>query len=185
MRTSVSNMNINSDISHTATYLEVAKKLHEKSELIKQYENDIANFEEKIKARKEALKQISEEEMPALLDELGVSEVPFADGTKAYINNSIHVGIPERNKIEAFEWLRNNGHADLIKTELKVKFNRKENNLIPEVKAKLEEFGIAFDDKEVVNTISLKAFVKEQIREGNSIPNDLFGVYIRRCVEIK
>lgn len=145
----------------------------------------IDQHEQKIKELKDAYKTATEDDMPALLSELGVSAIKLPSGEMVSIETELHCGIPAARKEEAFEWLRDNNHADLIKNELVVKFGRNEDNMVKEIKGVAETMGLKFDEKTSVHSMTLKAFVKEQMRSGNDLPQDLFGVFIRRLVDVK
>lgn len=163
----------------------ISEALLEKYEEGKILLSDIVEAEKILKALNERLKVLQEEEMPAIFDEAGVSGIKLPSGESVEVTTSMHCGIPAARKGEAFDWLRANEHGDLIKNELNIKFGRKQDNSVAELKTLAEGLGLDFEQKEAVHASTLKAFVKEQTRSGHSLPNDLFGIYIRRVVEIK
>lgn len=164
---------------------QVSQKLFEKNEQAKQCLNTIEALEQKISEEKEKYKTITEYEMPSLLDELGINGVTLPTGEEVRIDTSLHAGIPENKKEEAFEWLRNNNHSDLIKSQIVVNFGRNEDNYVGVIKDQIKDFGLKFEEKATVHNMTLKAFAKEQMRLGKPLPQDLFGVYICRLVEVK
>lgn len=173
------------NINKSKIFKEISKKLSKKQSELEVLEKALKDSQDLSSQLENGIRKLKEEEMPQLMDELGVNSVTLSNGVSIGIDTSVHVGIPEKNKPEALDWLRENGHGDLIKTELTLKFNRNESNLVPEVKAKIEEYGVPINEKLGVNTMTLKGFVREQMRLGNTLPLDLFGVYIRRVVTVK
>jgi len=159
----------------------LSRKYSEAEEILSRIEQ----HEEQIKQLKDKYKTVTEEEMPAMLTELGVSSITLPSGEVVAISTELHCGIPAASKEAAYEWLREHNHGDLIKNEIVVKFGRSEDNMVGAVKKLAEELGLKFDEKSSVHSMTLKAFIKEQMRSGIALPQDLFGVYVRRVVDVK
>jgi len=47
-----------------------------------------------------------------------------------------------------------------------------------------EKFGFNYNQKQKVEPMTLKAFVKDQVEQGKQIPFDMFGVYIANKTKI-
>jgi hypothetical protein len=80
--------------------------------------------------------------MPEKMENEGYDNIKLTGIGRISLRAEIYAGIVTGKKNEAEDWLRNNGHADLI--------------------------------VEMVNASTLKAFTKEQIRNGEPLPEDLF-----------
>ena len=163
----------------------ISEKLFKKWTTAQDLQAQISQLEDQAANLKEALRKLCEEEMPELFSEAGVAGIILPNGVTVQVDTSIHCGIPAERKEDAFEWLKNNNHGDLIKNEFTVKFGRKEDNLVGDFRALAEKLGLKFDNKQKVEPMTLKAFVKEQMKSGNPLPQDLFGVFVRRVVNIK
>lgn len=163
----------------------VSEKLFEKWIKAQDLKSVIEKTEEYISSMKESLRKLQEEEMPELFSEVGVSGVILPNGVTVQIETSIHCSIPAEHKEEAFEWLKANNHGDLIKNEFTVKFGRKEDNMVAEFRESAERLGLKYDNKQKVEPMTLKSFVKEQMKSGVQLPQDLFGIFVRRVVNIK
>jgi hypothetical protein len=85
---------------------------------------------------------------------------------------------------EAFNWLRDNGHGDLIKNNVTLTFGRSEDAIAKQLVDELQQKGHNVKQAEKVEPMTLKAFVKEQIQKGKNVPSDLFGVYIANKTKI-
>ena len=163
----------------------ISEKLFKKWTTAQDLQAQISQLEDQTSQLKEALRKLQEEEMPELFSEAGVSGIILPNGVTVQVDTSIHCGIPAERKDEAFDWLKANNHGDLIKNEFVVKFGRKEDNMVGDFRALAEKLGLKFDNKQKVEPMTLKAFVKEQMKSGTPLPQDLFGVFIRRVVNIK
>ena len=75
-------------------------------------------------------------------------------------------------------------YEDLIKNTITASFGRGQDNQVSELIKVCEDNGFAYNKKEKVEPMTLKAFVREQIEEGKKIPFDLFGVYIANKTKI-
>lgn len=131
--------------------------------------------ERAVKKAKETVRLLREETIPGMMSELGVISFELEDGGKITVSQEVYASIPKANRPEAFAWLNDTGNGGLIKTQVITSFGKgeRENAIIMKEEMQNNGFDTAF--KEDVHTSTLKAFIKEQLREGNDIPLDLFG----------
>lgn len=163
----------------------ISSELMEKLNQAKEIEQKIHQHEEATKQLKEALRILQEDEIPAIFTTIGISAIKLPTGETAEIVTNIHCGIPASRKDEAFDWLRENNHSEIIKNELKIRFGKKQDNVVAELKAEAEKLGLDFEQSTSVHASTLKAFVKEQMRSGVVLPADLFGIFTRKTLELK
>ncbi len=166
-------------------FARVSGKLAEKNEEAQELLVKKEALEFEISKINDRYRELTENEMPSLMDEIGVSSITLNNGQTVRIDSSLHCGIPASRKEEAHEWLRQNGHGDIIKNEINIKFGKSEDNMVGEIQEVAERLGLKFDRKEAVHAMTLKAFTKEQMRQGAQLPLDLFGVFIKRVVNLK
>lgn len=174
-----------SDATKGGILKQISSKLFKKWSRAQDLQKEIEAIENTLSSRKEELRKLTEEEMPELFSEAGVSGIVLENGVSVQVDTSIHCSIPGERKDEAFEWLKSNNHGDLIKNEFIVKFGRKEDNYVGSFRELAEKCGLKFSNKEKVEPMTLKAFIKEQMKSGTPVPQDLFGVFVRRVVNIK
>jgi hypothetical protein len=148
-------------------------------------ESDIEGLEELLKQRKEELRSIAEDLLPSALEEYGLKELRMDDGSTVSVQTFYGASIPKDRTEEAFNWLRTNNYGDLIKNVVSVSFGRNEDNVAKSVAGELQSKGFATSQKEWVEPMTLKAFVKEQVEAGRAIPSDLFGIFTGRKAKIK
>ena len=165
-------------------FAQVSEKLAKKNEEAKELRALIESTEQLLEQQKSTLRAIEEEEMPSLMDELGVSKIVLKNGVQIVVDTSLHAAIPAMNKSEAHKWLRDN-NFDIIKNELLIKFNKTEDNLVGELRGKAEDLGLVCEQKESVHNQTLKAFVREQMKLGVKLPSHLFDVFVKRIVNTK
>jgi len=152
-------------------------------EMLEQQEM-IANLEEQLKTVREKERKLSEEYIPNKMSELGYSKLQLKDGQKIEIKPFYAAKIPSERVQEAFQWLRDNGHGDLIKNNVTLTFGRSQDNEAKNLVDELKQKGHNVNQVEKVEPMTLKAFVKDEIQQGRSVPSDLFGVYIANKAKI-
>ena len=141
----------------------------------------IGNTEERLRKLKEQYRQLSEEDLPQKMTELGMQDLRLEDGSRITIDMFYATRINKNNRDAAHAWLREQGHGDIIKNQVSVSFGKGEDDTALETMTLLEKEGLFPDQKESVHPSTLKAFVKERIESGdNAFTPDtqkLFSVY--------
>jgi hypothetical protein len=128
-----------------------------------------------LKHAKEAARILREETIPSAMQELGVEELKLSTGQKITIAQEVYASIPAPMKDEAMNWLEDNGFAGLIKVAVATQYGKGEIESAKELFHELQERGISCKFDESVHPMTLKAFLKEQISNGNNVPMELFG----------
>jgi hypothetical protein len=82
--------------------------------------------------------------VPAVMEEMGITSTNVKGVGRLTVTADLRASIPAAHKEAAYQWLRDNGHADII--------------------------------AETVNSSTFKAFCKEQIKDGEELPDDIFKI---------
>jgi hypothetical protein len=141
-------------------------------------QEEMRQLEEQLKAKSNAVLKLSREIIPAKMQELGLESLTLKDGSSVKVKQLVQASIPVPRREEAFKWLRDNGHGDLIKNQVSATFGKGEDSSANEFIDKIEELGYQPQQKVWVEPMTLKAFVREQIAEGTELPMDTFGVFV-------
>ena len=141
--------------------------------------------EEELKKLKDVETTLSEQTIPNLMQQAGVELIKLEGGISVEVKPFYSARIPSSKSEEAFAWLRDNGHGDLIKNQVSLEFGMKQDNeaksLVEELKAK----GLPVKQKTTVHPSSLRGFVREQIQDlGKDVPAELFGTYVANKTKI-
>ena len=72
----------------------------------------------------------------------------------------------------------------IIKNDVILSFSRGEDNVAGSLMGELEQRGFHPESKTHIHSMTLKAFVREQVEGGKKLPFDLFGVYIANKTKI-
>ena len=138
----------------------------------------VKELDEKLKEEKKKLLKMTDEDLPALMTEANSMEFTLLDGSKVTIKPQYGASIKVDNRPAAYEWLREHGHDDIIKNTVSCQFGRGEDDLASSFKAFAEKEGYVPNQTEKIEPMSLRAFVKERVENGDEFPMDLFGAYV-------
>ena len=147
-------------------------------------EDQITTTEEYLKSLKQKKHKLSVENIPALMDEMGIERLDV-EGLTVERSLMVHASIPVANKDQAFDWLRENNLDDIIKNDIVCSFGKGQDNLAGDVVGMLREKGFDPTTKTHVHSSTLKAFIKERVTAGKPIDLDMFGAFVANTAKIR
>lgn len=149
-------------------------------------EREAEGLEAKRKAKEAEARRLAEEDIPALMQELGVQKIKLDSGEEIKVELEVYAQISRENKPAAFQWLEENGHGGMIKTEVTVAFGRDELEQAKAVAQSIaEQTGKDAAIDRSVHASTLKAWLRERIKAGAVIPLELFGARPVNTAKIK
>ena len=151
---------------------------------LRRLEDEITDGDAHIKALKGEKHKLTTELIPALMSEMGTERIDV-DGVAVTIKAIVHASIPEDRRQEAFSWLRENGHEDIIKNDVVLSFGKGQDNVVKSLVSGLRGDGFDPELKVHVHPMTLKAFIREQLEKGGALNLDLFGAYVLNTAEIR
>ena len=160
------------------------KQLSQLVRSLRNVEQQIEDAENHIKSLKQEKHRLSVENIPALMDEMGVERLDV-DGLTVERKMIVSASIPKDRNDEALSWLRENGLDDIIKNDVTCSFGKGQDNSAKNVIAILQEAGFDPATKTHVHPSTLKAFVKERITDGKPIDLDMFGAFISNAAQLR
>ena len=152
---------------------------------IRDAEERIESLEKDLKAEKKVLLKLTDEDMPAMLAEIGISSFSLDDGSQVEVKQTYGASILVDNRPQAFEWLRDHGYDDIIKNTVLCQFGRGEDDLASSFAAFAQQQGYVPEQKTEIHPQTLRAFVKERVEEGEDFPMELFGAWVGQRAVIK
>ena len=145
---------------------------------------DINEKEEELKSLKLQKHKMSTEQIPAMMDEMGVQRLDV-ENLSVSLKPLINASIPPTRRDEAYQWLRENDLDDIIKNDVIMSFGKGEDNMAGDIMYELEQRGMHPEKKTHIHSMTLKAFIKERVEKGLPIDLDLFGAFVARTADIK
>jgi hypothetical protein len=148
-------------------------------------EDRVKKGEEYLKQLKEELRNVQEVQLPDAMLQCGVREFKLENGLKISIKKFYQGKITDDHRDEAFGWLKQNGHDDIIKNIVNMQFGKGEDSKASAVLELLQANGYVAVNEKSVHPMTLKAFIREMVESGADLPLETFGVYIGNKAEIK
>ncbi len=147
-------------------------------------EQEVEEAETLLKNLKSERQKLSTQMIPDLMDEMGVERVDV-DGLTVTKKQIVAASIPVDKRELAFDWLRERGLDDIIKNDVVCSFGRGQDNLAKDAFWTLKDKVLEPSTKTHIHPMTLKAFVKDRVEQGQDIDLDLFGAFLTNAVEIK
>ena len=181
---SMSQIDYEQDRVQSVTQADAAESLSSKVIELKGLEDEIANAEKSVSKLKEQAKQLSQFEIPEMMEKMHITKLKLKDGESVEIKKIYGASIPQEHQEAAFTWLRNNDLGDIIKNDITVTFGRGEDNKASEYANLAQGQGYEPVQKIGVHPQTLKAVVRERLESGREMPSDLFKTYAGNSTKI-
>lgn len=147
-------------------------------------DDEIKQTEQFLKDLKAKKRVVDEEDIPALMQELGVESLTV-DGNKVSVEKFVSARIPDNRREEAYGFLRSIGEGDIIKNDVVVSFGMGQDNMAGAVLDDLRNQGLEPNQKTHIHPMTLRSWVKNRIESQQEIDYDTFGVYVGNRAVIK
>ena len=180
----MNNIDFEEDRIDSVTQIDSSKTLSDKVIELRNLEDQVAASENHTKDLKEKAKQLSNFDIPKMMQEMNVTKLKLKDGASIEVTNFYSARIVPEKQEEAFNWLRENGLGDIIKNDVTVTFGRGEDNKAMAYATLAKGQGYAPVQKIGVHAQTLKAVVRERTESGQEMPADLFNTFVGNQTKI-
>lgn len=149
----------------------------------------VQSIEVQLAEAKAAFRLVSERKLPDLLEEaeLDHSKITTPGGMVIDVKETIRGSIPKGKEEPAFAWLEDSGNSNLIKRTITIDFAKDQEKwaakFIRDCRQRKKPLNLK--NKKGVNTNTMNAFIKQALKDGVSIPLDIFGAYRQRYSTVK
>jgi hypothetical protein len=145
----------------------------------------VARKEEELKHAKKAHRKVTDEFLPEALEDLNLEKVVMKDGSEISVKPIYAASIPKNRLEEAYDWLRQHGHGDIIKNNVTVTFGKGEDQDAQAFMVLCGDQGFTPQQAEKIEPMTLKGWLREEVEAGHPIPMDLLGAFISQRAAIK
>jgi hypothetical protein len=167
-----------------------ADQLTELSRLVKylrDHEKQLVEAENYANQLKATIHRLKTEAIPQAMASAGCSDFVTNEGLRVKLKDVVSGSLPKLDKAKrqaAIDWIREHGGTDLVKTEMTITFERGQDNLVGALAETAESFGVEHETNNGVHPSTLKAFVREKLRDGVDVPYETLGVFVGREAEV-
>ena len=180
----MNNINFEEDRVDSITQVDQTKNLSDAVIELRNLEDQIAASENHTKDLKEKAKQLSNFDIPKMMQEMNVTKLKLKDGASIEVKPFYGAHITPDNQEKAFNWLRENGLGDIIKNDVTVTFGMGEDNKATAYAVLAKGQGYEPIQKIGVHPQTLKAVVRERVESGQDMPTDLFNTFVGNQTKI-
>ena len=180
----MSNINFETDRVDSVTQIDQTKDLSDKVIELRNLEDQIKASEDHTKNLKEKAKQLSNFDIPKMMQEMNVTKLKLKDGASIEVKPFYGAHITPDKQEKAFNWLREHGLGDIIKNDITVTFGMSEDNKATAYAVLARGQGYEPVQKVAVHTGTLKAVVRERTESGQDMPADLFNTFVGNQTKI-
>ena len=180
----MNNIDFEKDRIDSITQIDQTKNLSDKVIELRNLEDQVAASENHTKDLKEKAKQLSNFDIPKMMQEMNVTKLKLKDGASIEVKPFYGANITPDKQEAAFNWLREHGLGDIIKNDITVTFGMSEDNKATAYAVLARGQGYEPVQKVAVHTGTLKAVVRERTESGQDMPADLFNTFVGNQTKI-
>lgn len=159
---------------------EVIPPLEDKLQTLLTLYTQLKASEETVTSAENALKQAEDRNedlalrlIPAIMADLGLSEIRMADGRTLSIAPQYFGSVAQTRMPAAVEWLAARGMDGIVKKEVVI------SDFSPEMLTSLANNGIDYTLKQTIHPSTLRAFVRERLEQNDQdFPKELFAASV-------
>ena len=148
-------------------------------------QKEIQDVEIALKELKRHERMLNQDTIPQLMSNLGFEKITLSTGQQVTVKDSVQCAIPAIIRPEAYKWMDEHGHGDLIKIALTAKFARGEKEQADAAFDALIDVGANPNQTESVHAGTLKAWAREELGQGHSLPQEYFKVHVVKITTVK
>lgn len=152
---------------------------------MRQEELALEELEEKVVAKKERVKDLSERQLPDLMERMGLTQFVTKQGFKVEMKDKVFARIPEECRVQALQWLKDNGAGAIVRHDFKLSFKLSQRGYAEKARLLLEDSGLPYKEDPNVHHATLTSFAREKLEKGEELPESLFSVVQNKTVNIK
>ena len=140
-------------------------------------EQAIVEKENELKKLKDEYTEVRTQALPEAMRQVGLEEFRLANGVKISVKDEINVHIKNANQPQAYTWLREHGHGDIIKDQVTLFFADNKETVKDVVQEFVRTYDLDYSAKESIHANTLKAWTKKQLELGEELPEELINVF--------
>lgn len=162
------------------------QRLHTLTDQMDQSFAEVAELTAKLKEADANRRRLQEEILPEVMREAGQDILKLPSGKYLVLENEIKARIPANGKEEAYAYLEDIGEGGMVKRTITCDFRRDQEEEASTALNALHSSGFAqayVEKKHSWNTF--QSWVTKQMKEGKSLPMELFGIHERDVAKVK
>jgi hypothetical protein len=133
-------------------------------------------------------RSIAEKDIPEATDGME-GKINLGDGRMLELKEVIRSSIAKEKRIPAIDWLDKNGHGKLVKRQITFEFKKGDEAKADRFSELVSEYvkntpSVVMTRNDTVHHATLNSWVCERLKEGDTIPFDVFGIFRQRTAKL-
>lgn len=169
-------IDIEADSKKPAPTNKQLKEIYGMVEMLIKLQKEYLAGQELLKQVNAKIERMSSTDIPEAMKAIGLKIIKTTDGKVVEINEADYGSYTKENEPAVFKFLRKNGHGDIIKSALSVAIGKGKEHLVEKLQKVLGQRayeGCVVEFKETIHASTFKAFVREQLEDGNPLPKQI------------
>lgn len=129
------------------------------------------------------MQRLTNEVLPALMDEAQIRQLMLDDGTPLSRVDDVFASISKADANAAADWLIANGYGSIVKMAFTIAVDKGDTKLQAKVRKLLAKERIGFEELSSVHSGTLRSFAKESVEAGRKLPPEI-KVHIQPTVKV-
>ena len=155
------------------------------SDALKAKRKAVETLEEHLKLAKSDERDLSENKIPALMTEIGLTEIVLKTGGRVSIKEDLKISIGKKLMPAVLDFVRKEGDVGIIKNEIAILFGKGDEATADSCFTALDNKYPNVSRSATVNTATFKSMIKELIEQGVEVPFKELGIFDYRKTVIK
>lgn len=148
-------------------------------------QDEVAKIESDLAIAKSTVVQLSEETIPELMSEIGMTEFRTEGGFAITVERKVFASIPKYRMGEAVDWLDDNDEGGMVKRKVIVAFNRDQEEAATALAKKLGgTYPAGVEQVYSVHSSTLRAWARKRVEAGKETPEELFGIHTKQIAKL-
>lgn len=148
-------------------------------------------METKLESVNKELREYQENLVPALMGEIGLSQVKTQAGIVVELREEVRASFPkdDQKRATAFAYLEREGDDGIVKRQFTIRYGRDSIEWANKFHEELQKLGVAehatIDEDWSIHHQTLLSYLRQKLKEGSNVPLEAFGAFVQSFARIK
>jgi len=156
---------------------------------LRELDRQKAEAQAKVKKIEAEMRQISWQQIPELMEKLGMKSFELNDGSTIKVREEMRASFPKdpEKREAALIWLEEHGAEHLVKRAFEITFDKGDEKWADKFErdCKQRKKPLNIDRTKTIATASLKKFITDKLAAGEDVPLDKLGAHRQTIAEFK
>jgi len=149
---------------------------------------EVAEAEQTLKDKKAYADDIAQVRIPAVTDGLE-GKFDLGNDRTLEVKEEIRASVAGEKLAPAVQWLDEHDYSSIVKRTVVFEFGKDDDEKVKKFKEAIapivRDQRLVFKEKAAIHPQTLLAWVKERLKEGDTLPVEIFGIFRQKTAKVK